>query len=76
MDVPDEPENDPLTAYVIDIFTLASRARRYAIGAVTVPLPLSVADISVVVEAHGLVMDRRMLDACVMALDVEWMEGV
>lgn len=76
MAVPDEAPNDPLTAYAIQVFMLASRARRYVVGVAVAPLPLSIADVSAVVDVHGPAVDRRLLDACVLALDAEWLEGV
>lgn len=46
------------------------------VGAKVQPLPLSVADVSAVVDAYGCAMPREMLDSCVFALDHEWMAAL
>jgi len=55
---------------------MASRSRQYAIGAAGgFPLPLSVADITAVVDAHPSPLPREELDASVFALDAEFMDS-
>src|SRR5690606_28664278 len=66
----EQPECDAITQHVIDVFLMASRSRRYAIGmAGGFPLPLSVADITAVLDAHPSPLPREELDACIFALD-------
>lgn len=56
---------------------MANRARQYIVGMTgTVPLPLSVADITAVLDAHPSPLPREELDACIFALDAEFMEGL
>lgn len=56
---------------------MASRSRQYAIGAAGgFPLPLSVADITAVVDAHPSPLPREELDACVFALDAAFLESL
>lgn len=56
---------------------MANRSRKYAIGmAGGVPLPLSVADITAVLDAHPSPLPREELDACIFALDAEFMESL
>ena len=40
------------------------------------PLPLSVADISAVLDAHPSPLPRDELDACIFALDAEFMDSL
>ena len=69
LDVP----NGPPTSYdihaVISTFYLANRGRAYLSGMAVSPLPLSVRDISDVLAAHPVMLDRDVLDGCVFALD-------
>lgn len=56
---------------------MANRSRKYAIGmAGGVPLPLSVADITAVLDAHPSPLPREELDACIFALDAEFMDSL
>ena len=49
----EEPERDAITAHILDVFLLVNRSRQYVNGlGGGVPLPLSVADITAVLEAH------------------------
>ncbi|AKG19818.1 hypothetical protein AAX09_07505 [Moraxella bovoculi] len=57
------------------IFYLASRARRY-IGMTGTPLPLTVRDISDVIDAHPTLIDRETIDEGVFAIDDEWLSEV
>ena len=69
LDVP----NGPPTSYdihaVISTFYLANRGRAYLSGMAVSPLPLSVRDISDVLAAHPIMLDRDVLDGCVFAID-------
>lgn len=56
------------------MFLLVSRSRQYVIGlGGSVPLPLSVVDITAVLEAHPSPLQREELDMCLFALDAEFM---
>jgi len=56
---------------------MANRARRYVVGAAGGhPLPLSVADISAVLDAHPSWVPRAELDACIFALDAEFLDSL
>jgi len=77
MAVPEPAPTDPITDHVIGMFWAASRARRYVAG----PrggsaLPLSALEIGQVVQAYGSPLARRELDACILALDREYLDGV
>lgn len=70
----DEPENDAITVNILDVFMMANRSRQYIVGMTgAVPLPLSVADITAVLDAHPSPLPREELDACIFALDAEVM---
>lgn len=69
LDVPNEPPTDYDTHAVISTFYLANRGRGYLSGMAVSPLPLSVRDISDVLAAHPVMLDRDVLDGCVFALD-------
>lgn len=59
------------------MFQLASRSRQYVIGLNGgVPLPLSVADITAVLEAHPSPLQREEIDMCLFALDAEFMSSL
>lgn len=45
------------------------RGRTYLGGMAVVPMRISVKDISDVLAAHPVLMDREVLDSCVFALD-------
>lgn len=71
------PENDTITAHILDVFYMASRSRQYAVGmGGAVPMPLSVADITAVLDAHPSPLPREELDACIFALDAEFIESL
>lgn len=73
----DEPEIDAITEHILDVFMMANRSRQYIVGMTgTVPLPLSVADITAVLDAHPSPLPRDELDACIFALDAEFMDGL
>ncbi|MDO4223595.1 MAG: hypothetical protein Q4D05_06180 [Acinetobacter sp.] len=59
---------DVLSRQLIDIFILACRARRYVDG---VMLPLTVQDVSDVLQAYDYGLERAIVDAGVFAIDDE-----
>ena len=69
LDVPVEPQSNYEVYAVINTFYLANRGRSYLSGMAVSPLPLSVRDISDVLAAHPVMLDRDVLDGCVFALD-------
>ena len=69
LDVPNEPPTDYDIHAVISTFYLANRGRGYLSGMAVSPLPLSVRDISDVLAAHPVLIERDVLDACVFAID-------
>lgn len=69
LDVPNEPPTDYDIHAVISTFYLANRGRSYLSGMAVSPLPLSVRDISDVLAAHPIMLDRDVLDGCVFAID-------
>lgn len=70
------PEHDTITAHILDVFYMASRSRQYAVGmGGAVPMPLSVVDITAVLDAHPSPLPREELDACVFSLDAEFIES-
>ena len=68
-DVPNEPPTNCDIHAVISTFYLANRGRGYLSGMAVSPLPLSVRDISDVLAAHPVMLDRDVLDGCVFAID-------
>lgn len=63
--------------HIIDVFLMASRSRQYAVGmGGAAPLPLSVADITAVLDAHPSPLPREELDACIFALDAEFIDSL
>ena len=69
LDVPVEPSSDYDVYAVINTFYLANRGRGYLSGMAASPLPLSVRDITHVLTAHHVLIERDVLDACVFAID-------
>ena len=69
LDVPVEPSSGYDVYAVINTFYLANRGRGYLSGMAVSPLPLSVRDISDVLTAHHVLIERDVLDACVFAID-------
>ncbi|MFJ4454381.1 hypothetical protein ACIP1G_10890 [Pseudomonas sp. NPDC089392] len=70
MAVPDEPENDPVTAYLLSTFRNITRGRRFLTTmAGAFPLPLSAREISDWLEAHPPAMPRSEIDEVVYTLD-------
>lgn len=73
LSIPAEAESNYEIQAILNVFYLACRGRKYVGGMSIVPLPLSVRDISDVVEAHITHIARERLDPCVFALDDEWL---
>lgn len=69
LEIPDEPIKDFDTHEIINTFYLASRTRSYSSGMAVIPMPLGVRDISDVLMAHPVFVDREVLDSCIFALD-------
>ncbi|RBB99677.1 hypothetical protein C3E97_020625 [Pseudomonas sp. MWU12-2115] len=70
MAVPDEPENDPITAYLLNLYRNVCRGRRYIAGMVgAFPLPLSAREISGWLESHPSPLPREEIDDVMFALD-------
>ena len=69
LDIPIEPSSDYDVYAVINTFYLANRGRAYLSGMAASPLPLSVRDISDVLAAHPVMLERDVLDGCVFAID-------
>lgn len=69
----EEFENDYLTSHIINIFNLSCLSRKYS--PCGFPLPLSVGDISMVLEAHPTPIPRSIIDFSVFSLDKEVISG-
>ncbi|AZD07571.1 hypothetical protein C4K26_2168 [Pseudomonas chlororaphis] len=70
MAAPDEPENDPITAYLLNLFRNVCRGRRYITSmAGAFPLPLSAREISDWLESHPSPLPRDEIDEAMFALD-------
>lgn len=70
MAVPDEPETDPMTDYLLNVFRNITRGRRFVSSmAGAFPLPLSAREISDWLEAHPPAMPRAEIDEVVFTLD-------
>jgi hypothetical protein len=70
MAVPDEPETDPMTDYLLSTFRNITRGRRFVSSmAGAFPLPLSAREISDWLEAHPPAMPRAEIDEVVYTLD-------
>lgn len=67
--VPDEPDTDYFIRAVLGTFYLANRGRSYISGMAVMPLPISVRDITDVLAAHPIYIDRNTLDPCIFAID-------
>lgn len=76
MAIPGEPENDPLTAYLLNLYRNVSRGRRYiASVAGAFPLPLSAREISDWLESHPPPLPRDEIDDVMFALDAACLAG-
>ncbi|XXE61530.1 hypothetical protein J3P77_09665 [Pseudomonas sp. R1-18] len=68
--MPDEPEIDSITAYLLHTFRSVCRARQYmSTMAGVFPLPLSASQINDWLEGHPAALPRDMIDDVVFALD-------
>lgn len=70
MAVPDEPETDTITDYLLNTFRNITRGRRFVSSmAGAFPLPLSAREISDWLDAHPPAMPRSEIDEVVYTLD-------
>ena len=69
LSIPDEAETDGFVRAVLGTFHLASRGRSYIGGMSVMPMPLNVKDITNVLDAHPVFVDRSILDPCIFAID-------
>lgn len=70
MDVPDEPERDVVTAYLLNTFRNICRGRRYITSmAGAVPMRLGAREITDWLNAHPAPLPRYFVDEVVFALD-------
>jgi hypothetical protein len=70
MAVPDEPETDPITAYLLNLYRNVCRGRRYLAGmSGAIPLPLSAREISDWLESHPAPLPRAEIDEVMFTLD-------
>ncbi|WP_019518986.1 hypothetical protein [Faucicola boevrei] len=69
------PDCDDVGLAIIHIFYLASRSRRYIGGMATIPLPLTVQDISEVLAVYPVLASRELVDETVFAIDDIWLDG-
>ncbi|RMV27967.1 hypothetical protein ALP12_101104 [Pseudomonas savastanoi pv. phaseolicola] len=75
MDVPDEPPQDPITAYLLNTFRNVCRGRRYISGMGGVfPMPLSAREISDWLDARPSPLPREEVDDVLFELDRLFME--
>lgn len=73
--VPPLPDCDDIGLAIIHIFYLASRSRRHIGGMATIPLPLTVQDISEVLAVYPVLASRELVDETVFAIDEIWLDG-
>ena len=70
MEVPSEPETDPITAYLLNLYRNVCRGRRYITSmASAFPLPLAAREISDWLESHPSPLPRDEVDEVLFALD-------
>ncbi len=75
MSVPDEPPQDPLTAYLLNTFRNVCRGRRYISGMGGVfPMPLSAREITDWIDAHPSPIPRDEIDSVLFELDRLFMD--
>ncbi len=76
MSVPDEPRQDPITAYLLNTFRNVCRGRRYISGMGGVfPMPLSAREITDWLESHPSPLDRDEIDLVLFELDRLFMDS-
>nr|WP_229999531.1 hypothetical protein [Pseudomonas carnis] len=69
-ELPGEPGNDPITAYLLNTFRNVARGRRFlSTMAGAFPLPLSAREISDWLDSHPSPLSRDEIDAVMFALD-------
>lgn len=66
VEIPKPPTYDIDVQSIIEVYQLAARGRNYTEGQ---PLPLSVRNITEVIEAHPVAIHRSLLDPIVFAID-------
>lgn len=66
MQPPEPPKFDSDVQSIIETYHLAARGRNYVEGS---PLPLSVKDVTNVIEAHPIAIPRSILDGVIFAID-------
>ena len=66
MQIPEPPDYDIDIQSIIETYDLVSRGRNYTEGQ---PLPLSVKNITEVIEAHPIAIHRSLLDPIIFAID-------
>jgi len=64
--IPEPPTYDIDIQSIIETYYLASRGRNYTEGQ---PLPLSVRNVTDVIEAHPIAIHRSLLDPIIFAID-------
>ena len=72
--IPPLPDCDDIGLATIHIFYLASKSRRYIGGMTTIPLPLTVQDISDVLAVYPVLASRELIDETVFAIDDIWLD--
>ncbi len=76
MSVPDEPPQDPITAYLLNTYRGVCRGRRYISGMGGVfPMPLSAREISDWLDARPSPIPREEVDEVVFELDRFFMQA-
>ena len=73
LSVADEAPTDYYTHAIINLFWLANRGRGYLSGMTVSPLPLTVKDISDVLQAYPIDLPRDWVDKAVFAIDDEYL---
>lgn len=71
---PVEPPTDFFIEYIIDVFYKAHRSRPYTTGFAVTPMHLGIRQISDVVEVYPSMISREILDYCILAIDLAWMD--
>ena len=71
--IADEAPTDYYTHAIINTFWLANRGRAYVSGMAVSPLPLTVKNISDVLEAYPIDLPRDWVDKAVFGIDDEYL---
>lgn len=72
--VPNPPECDDVGFGIIQTFYLASRGRGYVGGMAVTPLPLTVQNVSDVLDIYPVLASREVIDNGVFAIDELWLD--